>query len=147
LLTLQGQGIPEFLAQRIANENDWKWYLRVHPRYPQDQSLIEELKKQNPDFVEIDEANQSSIYTLMPRMNFHVTAYSGSALEASYFGVQNLIFGAKGAQTYQTEIQSGEYLWVNSSDDLNQALSSKGQKSQISFPDRAMIQKNIRQYF
>lgn len=149
LFTLQGQGIPDFLRQRILNENKWKWYLRVHPRYPQDQSLIEELKKHNPDFVEIDQANQDSIYTLMPRMNFHVTAYSGSALEASYFEVQNLIFGAKGAQTYHAEIESGAYLWIDSPDALNQTLSntSQSQKSHLSFPDRAMVQKNILQYF
>lgn len=147
LFTLQGRGIPEFLTQRIVNENDWKWYLRVHPRYPQDQSLIEELKKQNPNFVEIDEANQTSIYTLMPRMRFHITAYSGSALEASYFGVRNLIFSSKGAQTYQAEIQCGEFLLIDSSDDLNQALTTNNYKSYLSFPDRAMIQKNILQYF
>lgn len=147
LFTLQGQGIPEFLTHRIVNENDWKWYLRVHPRYPQDQSLIEELKKQNPDFVEIDEANQTSIYTLLPRMGFHITAYSGSALEASYFGVRNLIFSSKGAQTYHAEIQSGEYLLIDTSDALNQALSSNEHKRHLSFPDRAMIQKNILQYF
>lgn len=147
LFTLQGRGIPEFLTQRIVNENDWKWYLRVHPRYPQDQSLIEELKKQNPNFVEIDEANQTSIYALMPRMRFHITAYSGSALEASYFGVRNLIFSSKGAQTYQAEIQCGEFLLIDSSDDLNQALTTNNYKSYLSFPDRAMIQKNILQYF
>lgn len=119
LLTLQGIGIPDFISDYIKNSQNVLWYLRLHPRQLSDKELVLELKKLNPSFVEIDDANKLSLYELFPKMDYHMTSYSGSAIEAQAYGVSNIIYSEVGYSSYKEQIESNCYFFIENQNELN----------------------------
>lgn len=107
LISLQGAWIPLFVEKVIENDDNYLWYFRLHPRYPEDKLKLLELKEKFPSKVEIEQANNDSLYTLFRKVGICITDTSGVALEASEFGITNIIIGERGSQTYVQEITSG----------------------------------------
>ncbi|WP_348823512.1 hypothetical protein [Flavobacterium aestuarii] len=140
LVTLQGIGLPDYIIDCLNKNSNLILYLRLHPRYPQDREMCEILKLKYKEQVEIDIANSLTLHELLAFSDYHLTNYSGSAIEADYFDVTNIIYGDKGYVTYQNEIESQKYLFINSQDDLvnilekrlKYKLNSKGSKPDIS---------------
>lgn len=125
LLTLQGIGLPEFISDYIKKSEGVIWYVRRHPRQPADADLILELKVANPDCVDIERANRDSIIDLLSISDFHITAYSGTAKEAEYLGVKNIIFSEMGYLSYKEKIISGDYIFIESPSQLDDALKNR----------------------
>jgi len=150
LVTLQGAFLPSFITEFITESKDIHWYIRLHPRYNDDKPLVEKLKLSNPSNIEIEKANSASIYDLLSDVNYHLTSFSGSAIEAQTFNVTNIIYGEKGYITYKEQIESGMYFHVKNKNDLSCILSNKKIPT-INFDpvltDKELIDENIKLIF
>lgn len=125
LLTLQGIGIPDYIYEYIKCSRDVFWHLRLHPRQLSDKELIVKLKELNPNHVDIEDSNNLSLYDLLGKVDYHMTSYSGSALEAQTFGVQNIIYSDKGYSSYKELIESNCYFFIEKKDELDKILREK----------------------
>ena len=125
LIALQGFWIPDFIEEFIKSDEKMKWYLRLHPRYPSDKLKAEKLKEKFPDKIFIDEANNKSLYELLSKAKFTITAFSGVGLEAQAFGSQTIIFSEDGFFAYEEYIKEGAFLYVKEKMDLEIILNSQ----------------------
>lgn len=150
IVTLQGFGLPQFIIDFINHSINIFWYIRLHPRYPNDRLLAENIKKSNNTKVDIEDANKLSLYELFQKADYNLTCYSGSAIEAQIFGVQNIIWGEKGYQTYKSHILNNSYFFVNNYSELNSILLNK-RVCNSTFDDPSVnlddVKANIRKYF
>jgi hypothetical protein len=145
LVTLQGIGLPDFIKKFIANNKHIFWYFRFHPRYPQDIKEISELVTLNTDNTDVVLANELSLHQLFSQVNYHVTCFSGSALEAEAFNVQNIIYGADGLLAYEEYIEEKRFLYITSEDDLKNLflnpMLNKGDESHVALQKQNITQK------
>lgn len=131
LISLQGMWIPDFVQQVIEQDDCYKWYFRLHPRYPEDKMKLINFNNQFPNKIEIDEANNLSLYELFTKVNTHITHFSGVALEAEEFGIKNIIIGEKGKNVYKEQIQNNKFLYADSAADLKQCFLIQIETSQV----------------
>jgi hypothetical protein len=146
LVTLQGTWIPEFIEKYISSDDQISWYIRLHPRYPLEQSRLEEFSAKYPQKVETKEANSKSLYELFDMVDYHLTSFSGSALEAQLFDVQNIIYGQMGYDTYKDYIETGAFYFVNDHNSLDEILSKDKKSSHTHDPilaDRRIVEENV----
>lgn len=119
LVTLQGTGLPDFVINCLDKYPHVVLYLRLHPRYSQDKEVCEMLKLKYKEQIEIDKANSLTLYELFSFADYHLTNFSGCAIEAEYFDVTNIIYGDRGYLAYENEIKNKKYLFINDQDDLD----------------------------
>jgi len=112
LICLQGQWIPEFLENYIKNDTQKVWYLRLHPRYPEDKEKAIELQ-QNQSNIMIDEACERDLFDLINEIPILMTSFSGTALEALEFKRKVIIFGDEGYISYENYILSKEMFYID----------------------------------
>lgn len=113
LLCLQGTWIPPFLEEFIKDSQDYKWYIRLHPRYPNDKIEMEKLHAFCPKSINIAEANTLPLYELFTIVDTVITSFSGTALEAEQFSKNVLIFGEEGLISYKDKIALGKFHFIN----------------------------------
>lgn len=113
LICLQGQWIPSFLEDFISKDNQYKWYFRLHPRYPQDKNRLVEFSKNEKRNLVIEKANSLELYDLFSEVSIIITSFSGTALEAEQLGKKILIFGEEGATSYKQKIEDGIFNFVS----------------------------------
>lgn len=118
LICLQGMWIPQFIEDTIAESDTRKWYIRLHPRYPQDRPHLLSLCKKYPDRVEIEEANRQPLYELFKKVSTLLVSFSGTAIEAKEFRLKVIIFGEEGYNSYKDFINNGDFSYVDSKDNL-----------------------------
>ena len=112
LVTLQGIDLPEYIYGILENNSSVIFYLRLHPRYPFDKELCEQLKLKYPNEIELEKANSLNLHELFNHVDYHLTCFSGSAIEATHFNLTNIIYGDKGYLTFKNEITNGEFLFI-----------------------------------
>jgi len=127
LVCLQGRWIPHFIEKFILDHPDYFWYIRLHPRYPEDKSRMDDLKQKIPDRIETEQANALPLYELFLKVSFNLTAFSGTAIEAPEFGVQTIIFGEDGFSQFNEQIHAGLFKYVKTEKDLQEALTTPNQ--------------------
>lgn len=150
LIAFQGMGIPDYILSLISKLKHVKWMLRLHPRYPQDKEIMIQIKKENNDSVDIDNANSLSIYELFTEVDYLLTCSSGSAIEAQSFGVTNIIYDLIGYKTYKDQIEKELYFFIRNEDDLKDILENKKKTKQDFDPlliDALTIENNIKTVF
>ena len=125
LITLQGIQVPAFVMEVLSEIPNLIFYLRLHPRYPNDKEWVAQMKQQFGNQIEIEEANLLTLKELLNEVEYHLTYFSGSAIEADYFGVTNIIYGEKGYLTFQREIDAKKYLFIKNQEDLSEILTKK----------------------
>ena len=125
LITLQGVGLPEFIKNFIVNDSIAFWYIRFHPRYPMDKPEVLDMINRNKSNIDIIVANETPLQELFQFVDYHITSYSGCALEAEYFNVKNLIFGEDGYYSYKSKIDNGVYEFIDSEEDLMSVFDEK----------------------
>lgn len=140
LITLQGIGIPDYIISVLDDFPNLIFYIRLHPRYMQDREMIYELKNKKGEQIEIEKANSNSLYDLFNVVDYHLTCFSGSAIEAEYFNLTNIIFGEKGYKTYQREIEDKKYFFIKNNEDLKVILQNR--KKNNHFIDNELINTN-----
>jgi len=105
LITLQPSinGIQNFVAECIdKSSDDICWWIRLHPRQLTEYSL-NNIKKQLPKKtgrVLIDLASNSPLPALLAFCDHHITAFSSSIYEASYFEIPTIITHKMGIDYY-----------------------------------------------
>ncbi len=125
LVTLQGIGLPDYIVNILENRPSLMFYLRLHPRYPYDNELCQKLKNKYGSQVEIEEANSKPLYELMSQVDYHLTCFSGSALEAMHFDLTNIIYGEKGYSTYKDKIDKNEFLHIKNLRDFDNIVRNR----------------------
>lgn len=118
LICLQGEWIPEYIEDFIVENNDYAWYIRLHPRYPDDKEKLIALKERFPDKIECEIANSLPLYDLLTKVEYNLTSFSGTALEAYMLGVKNIICGLDGYDTYKSQIDAKIFGYIQSKEDL-----------------------------
>jgi hypothetical protein len=147
LITLQGIGLPDYVINCLDRHPNLILYLRLHPRYPQDKEMCKMLKLKYNEQVEIDAANSLTLHELFSFVDYHLTNFSGSAIEAEHFDVTNIIYGDKGYVTYQNEIESQKYLFINNVNDIDSIFEQKLKHTSNSKQEKKDISKLIKENF
>ena len=88
---------------KIIKTSGKKWFIRFHPR--QSESDINEIKKLlltsvNNDLIEFEISNSLPLPLLLKNCLFHVTQFSGSALEAALFDKKTALLSPIGQSSF-----------------------------------------------
>ncbi|MES2567366.1 MAG: hypothetical protein V4565_10890 [Bacteroidota bacterium] len=126
LISLTGEWIPTFLEKVIEADSMYTWYFRLHPRYPSDANSLELFKNKYPQKIETLSSNTLSLFELFTLVTFNITATSGTALEAEYFGVKNIITGDAGKFIFRDKIESNKYSYVSNELELSEKIYKHG---------------------
>lgn len=109
LITLQPSinGIQDFVANCINESSDnIRWWIRLHPRQLTDVA-IDEIKKiinrESEDII-INLASTSPLPSILAVTDLHITAFSSSIFEASYFDVPTIITHKMGLDYYGSDL-------------------------------------------
>lgn len=124
LICLQGLWMPKWLEGFIENDTLYNWFIRLHPRYPNDREKLKHLESVAVSKIKSEEANSLSLDELILRSEIMLTNFSGSALEAKVQGRPVLIFGDEGRKTYQSEIENGVFFFVSNKDAFESLLTN-----------------------
>ncbi|WP_264553453.1 hypothetical protein [Flavobacterium sp. N2038] len=147
LVTLQGIGLPDYVINCLSKYPNLILYLRLHPRYSQDKEMCEVLKAKYNDQIEIDLSNSLTLHELLSFADYHLTNFSGSAIEAEHFDVTNIIYGDKGYISYENEITTGKYLFINNQNDLDNIFAQKLKHKPNSIVNKKDIFELIKENF
>ncbi len=109
LYTLQPLPIPldVLLHDKILNiikTSKKKWFIRLHPRQWDDKEKIKAILEKHLPLdtvnIDVDNATVDPLPLLLANCSLHITYSSGSALEASYFGVKTIFIDKMGLSYY-----------------------------------------------
>ena len=132
LIIMQNQpSIPQLFIDIVnSSDNSILWVVRHHPKgqkyKPKDFST-------NRDVLIDDEIDNILFNELFKHIDIAISEGSSLALEASHYGVQNIITGETGKENYADEIKSGDFHYLTHADEfksmLNDIQNSKKGKS------------------
>ncbi|WP_319525414.1 hypothetical protein [uncultured Desulfosarcina sp.] len=120
LITDQGIGLPAWFVKSILNSsNDIKWYLRLHPR-PKIPSLNDVITNTfgECENVEIEETTKLPLFSLLDKIDLHITQWSSTVIEALEFGVPSIIIHEFGEELFKKYIQTGDVSYVSNQKEL-----------------------------
>jgi hypothetical protein len=118
LICLQGIWMPDWLENFIRSDNHYQWYIRLHPRYPNDKKQLEQLEMLQKPNIYIEEANSTTIENIILQSEALLTCFSGSALEAFELGTKVFIFGEEGKKIYSDYINKGLFFYLENQNEL-----------------------------
>lgn len=113
LICLQGIWMPDWLETFICNNECYEWFIRLHPRYPNDKLQLEKVAKLQKPNIYIEEANTLNLEALLVQSKALVTCFSGTALEALSLGVKVLIYGEEGKKSYSEYIDNKLFDYID----------------------------------
>lgn len=121
LITLQPSinGIQDFVANCINESSDnIRWWIRLHPRQLTDIAIneIEEIINKKSEDIIINLASKSPLPSILSIIDLHITAFSSSIFEASYFDVPTIITHKMGLDYYGSNL---DYLNATFCDDAD----------------------------
>lgn len=122
LYTMQYPVLDDYILETIQKTSDeYKWWLRLHPRMKDMVGIYKQLKQFNiEDKVEIKKATELPLPVLLNACSIHVSKYSGSIIEAELLNKHSIILEKVGCDTYKEIINRGNAtgLLNPSSDDI-----------------------------
>lgn len=124
VICLQGIWMPDWLETYIRNDERYQWYIRLHPRYPNDKKQLDNLDSLQKTNLHTHNANTQSLEQLLQQTNTLITCFSGAALEAQALGVKVLIYGEEGKTTYNEYITKGQFSYIDNKINLETCISS-----------------------
>lgn len=128
LVTLQGKGIPNFLRNAIEESDvNTKWHIRLHPRYKETAECMEFLDSK-PEKIEWKNASERELYSILPKMDYHLTFYSVVCVEAGYFGIHNLVMDSLAVDAYGKDREN--YSLVQSKEEILSHVNRKSDRFQ-----------------
>lgn len=93
----------------------WCWWLRLHPRMLNRKAeIIEAFEYKN---VNINQATDSPLYSLLPNMDLHITSTSSVTIEAARLNVPSLLWGNQGCNN-KKYVEKGIVKYVSTVGDL-----------------------------
>ena len=116
--------LGEILIEAIHGLESVDWVIRLHPSInPVLESEIRNYFSQLRN-VNVIHAREISFYDHVQTVDYHITYKSTTAIEAEYFGVQNIIVGDLQENYYRNDVEDGRYLHASSSKELVDILKS-----------------------
>ena len=125
------QLFPESVLSFIKN-NPFKWFIRLHPRQLKEIVTIKSFlaSKGVLDLVNLDDATSDPLPLLLSKATLHVTHFSGTIIEASFFDVYTVLLNEIGVFSFQSIISSQKAVYLNPDDiDFEQKLYTIIQKN------------------
>jgi hypothetical protein len=104
----------------------------LHPRQLNELDKIKSYLKINGiyDLVNIEEATSLPLPMLLSNASIHVTHFSGTAIESSFFNVLTVLLNEIGVFSFQSIISSQKAVYLNPNDiDFEQKLHTIIQKN------------------
>jgi hypothetical protein len=127
LICLQGIWMPQWMEDFIRKDKLFRWYIRLHPRYPNDKEKLEELNVLNKSNLYIKEANELTLNELFNEVGVLITNFSGAAMEAYIYGINVIIYGEEGRESYKNYIEDGIFSYVDGLEELNKTFMNLSQ--------------------
>lgn len=116
LYTMQYPYFEDSIIESIREtRSDYKWWIRMHPRYQsRKKELISQLKNEGLlEKVEFDNSNKLPLPILLQKSTVHISAFSGSIIEASIIGVPSIIISETGLRMYKEYIESKRAVYLD----------------------------------
>lgn len=118
------QLFPESILNFIKN-NPYKWFIRLHPRQLNEIETIKSflISKGVLELVNLDEATYDPLPLLLSKASLHITHFSGTVIEASFFNVFTVLLNEIGVFSFQDLISTQKAVYLNPDDtDFQQKL-------------------------
>jgi hypothetical protein len=122
LITLQPSinGVQDFVKDCINESSDnIRWWIRLHPRQLTDVAINEITKtfknKIKSEAVIVNLASTSPLPSILSVTDLHITAFSSSIFEASYFDIPTIITHKMGLDYYGSDLDSLNGSFCNNS--------------------------------
>lgn len=122
LICLQGIWMPEWMENFIKKDIQYNWYIRLHPRYPNDEKELEMLGGLEKPNVFIKEANSFLLNELLQKSKVLITSFSGAALEAHAMGLGVIIYGNEGRESYKNYIDNKTFKFIDNLNEFERKL-------------------------
>lgn len=105
------------IIQTIKQSNE-KWFIRLHPRQINEINVIKNLlhKEEILNKVNIDNATFDALPQLLANAKIHITHSSGSALEASFFGLKTILINEIGLKSFPHLIENKSATFIDYKD-------------------------------
>jgi hypothetical protein len=115
-LTIE-QLFPESILNFIKS-NPHKWFIRLHPRQLNEMGTIKSFLKCKGvvELVNIDEATYDPLPLLLSKASLHLTHFSGTVIEASFFNVFTVLLNEIGIFSFQDLISAQKAVYLNPDD-------------------------------
>tara|TARA_B100001057_G_scaffold499631_1_gene611046 strand:+ start:1093 stop:2496 length:1404 start_codon:yes stop_codon:yes gene_type:complete len=123
LLTLQPSinGIQDFVSECIEKSSkDVCWWIRLHPRQLTKQSIsnIKESLPKTSSKISIETASFSPLPALLAVSDLHITAFSSSIYEASYFNIPTIVTHKMGFDYYGQNFKTLNAIYCEDSNSI-----------------------------
>lgn len=135
LIIMQNQTkIPSIFLEIIEKSGDEiLWVIRHHPKGEKYQA--KDFSKGNNILID-DEIDQILFNVLFENVDITISEGSTLALEASYFGVTNIITSEIGLENYKEEIEEGTFYYLTQADEFTSILNQINTTNSLSKQDR-----------
>ncbi|WP_319776818.1 hypothetical protein [Maridesulfovibrio sp.] len=105
-------------AMRDAPQ-DWCWLLRLPPAFrDRREVVVEKLKANGISNYEFDITNRASLYTLLKRVDHHVTTFSSVCYEALSFGINTVVVHPIAKALYPEYIEKGYFIYAQTGEQI-----------------------------
>lgn len=106
-----------------SSPDNWKWYVRFHPQYPEaKQKILEKFPSYNFKNVVIEKISELPLPVILKKMNLHITEFSSTVLEAETVGVPSIVLSEYGRSLFNKQIGKGIAKYVTSVDMFKDVL-------------------------
>ncbi len=125
LIIMQNQtNIPQTFKDIIEDtrNDDILWVIRHHPKG--ERYKPEDFSKENSNIILSDEIDKVLFSELFKYVDITISEGSTLAIEASYFGVTNIVTSAMGADNYKDEIRDKLFYYLKDSSGFREILDS-----------------------
>lgn len=111
-------------------QRNYNWFIRLHPAMINDKRVIvEDLKNRKIKNYILEEATDLPLYAILRNIDVHITVQSSCVIEASIFGVFNIITSEYGRNLYPVEINAGKAQYCETQSEIINAIEqSNGNK-------------------
>lgn len=110
LVTMQWYDIDQYIYDAIRHaSNEYEWWIRCHPaRMIAKENVEKNLKEKSlTNKVNLEKANTYPLPIILKNAHVHISAFSGSIIEASLLNIPSIIISNIGAEAYSHYVQEG----------------------------------------
>lgn len=107
-----------------SSPDDWKWFIRFHPQYPEAKTkVLQKLSTNNFKNVVVDNISEFPLPSILNKIDLHVTEFSSTVLEAEALGVPSIVLSEYGKSLFNKQIEKGNTKFVSSKEMFENELS------------------------
>jgi len=119
--------VDHWIVKAIRDmQHEYLFGIRIHPamRYQLDDLKLF-FNQKGILHVELTQSNELSIFSLLKRCDIHLTFFSTTAIEASYFQKPSAVIHELGKTCYEPEITEGILQYLANKEDLRQFITAQ----------------------